>query len=103
MAQIRGIRNFDLWVSTDGTNFTEAVTKASLGDFTIGDGSNQAVQTKTFASISGVTHVELRNLNNWGGSDFYGLSEIRFAAIPEPSAALLGSLGLLALLRRRRN
>ncbi|HEX7262412.1 MAG TPA: PEP-CTERM sorting domain-containing protein, partial [Luteolibacter sp.] len=31
-----------------------------------------------------------------------GFDEVAFSSIPEPSAALLGGLGLLALLRRRR-
>jgi MYXO-CTERM domain-containing protein len=30
------------------------------------------------------------------------LNEVRFTVIPEPSAALLGGLGMLVLLRRRR-
>ncbi|MFM2197782.1 MAG: hypothetical protein RLZZ505_1214 [Verrucomicrobiota bacterium] len=39
------------------------------------------------------------NANLFGGGEFDNLS---VTAIPEPSAALLGGLGLLALLRRRR-
>jgi len=50
--------------------------------------------TDNYRGISGVT----------GGGDRVGLGEVRFATdvVPEPSSALLGTLGLLALLRRRR-
>jgi|GEM_PF-3384651 hypothetical protein len=38
----------------------------------------------------------------WSSTDSAGIDYISLTAIPEPSAALLGGLGLLALLRRRR-
>jgi MYXO-CTERM domain-containing protein len=37
------------------------------------------------------------------GSSFLGGNDIALVAVPEPEAALLGGLGLLALLRRRRS
>lgn len=42
--------------------------------------------------------------HNGGSEEITGLSEVRFdgVLVPEPSTALLGGLGLLALLRRRR-
>jgi MYXO-CTERM domain-containing protein len=49
----------------------------------------------------------LRFVNNSGNSTnkFSGLDDVTLTVspIPEPSAALLGGLGLLALLRRRRS
>lgn len=39
---------------------------------------------------------------NTDSSTAYRLDDITLSAVPEPSAAVLGSLGLLALLRRRR-
>jgi hypothetical protein len=39
---------------------------------------------------------------NVSGGSGEQINAIRIVAIPEPSAALLGGLGLLALLRRRR-
>lgn len=42
--------------------------------------------------------------NHGGDNNFYGLSEVQFdgTLIPEPSTALLGTLALLGLVRRRR-
>ena len=40
--------------------------------------------------------------NSVGGT-FLGGNDVALMAVPEPGAALLGSLGMLALLRRRRN
>jgi len=42
--------------------------------------------------------------NHGDANTFYGLSEVQFdgTLVPEPSGVLLGSLGLLALLKRRR-
>jgi hypothetical protein len=40
--------------------------------------------------------------NSGGSPSFLGGNDIVLQAIPEPSSALLGGLGLLALLRRRR-
>lgn len=48
------------------------------------------------AKTADVTSVEGTNLNA------ITISGVTFDSIPEPSAALLGGLGLLALLRRRR-
>lgn len=41
-------------------------------------------------------------LDNTGSTDLYRLSGFDVSPVPEPSAALLGGLGLLFLLRRRR-
>ena len=52
----------------------------------------------TLANITGYDNVGY-TANFFESGDNYLLS---FTAVPEPSAALLGGLGLLAILRRRR-
>lgn len=53
-----------------------------------------------FSGITGVTSLSGTYTNN---TDPHGpFNGLQIEAIPEPSAALLGGLGLLALLRRRR-
>ena len=56
-------------------------------------------------TYTGVTNVKFNDATHFSndGSDIVGLNEVRFTVIPEPSAAaLLGGLGMLVLLRRRR-
>ncbi|MCB1134500.1 MAG: hypothetical protein KDN05_25535, partial [Verrucomicrobiae bacterium] len=59
------------------------------------------------------TDFSALNIQNWGEANKYTLGANKFAwfeqgsldlvVIPEPGAALLGSIGLLTLLRRRRS
>lgn len=53
-------------------------------------------------TLTGVTQITLSDLQG-GHTTLRGWQEFAaFSAVPEPSAALLGGLGVLALLRRRR-
>jgi hypothetical protein len=78
----------------------------NLGSFSTGANntvsfSNAALLSFIQADTNGiVTLVITRNTNNTGNSVF--LDGATLTIIPEPSASLLASLGLLALLRRRR-
>lgn len=102
--RVRGIRTLDISFSTNGgISYDTTLAAGTFADFTIDDQSgDQPVQTRSFTVQSGVTHIQLSNLTTFGSTNYIGISELRFGAIPEPSAALLGGLGLLALLRRRR-
>lgn len=71
-------RSYTIGYSTDGTNFT---TTAPITTFHGGSGD---FETITFDAGTAVTRID-------------GVS-----VIPEPSTVLLGALGMLALLRRRR-
>lgn len=113
-ANNRALKTFDIAFSTDGgVTYSTAVSAASLGigNFTLHDntgvGSNGEayvpVDQRDFtATQEGVTHIQFTSLETYGSTGYVGFAEIRFGAIPEPSTALLGGLGLLALLRRRR-
>ena len=74
---------------------TETFTTSTLGYYFVG-----------FAAPTGQGIISLALSENYetadGGSSFGSYDDVSFVAIPEPSAALLGGLGLLALLRRRR-
>ena len=95
-----GTQRLDLSFSTDGGS-TYGNTVQNLA-FTRNVHPNPIpAQTQTFAAVSGVTHIKVSDLVYFAGP-YVGFAEIRFGAIPEPSTALLGGLGLLALLRRRR-
>lgn len=67
----------------------------SLSDYTLAPG-----ESASFRISSASTDTALANNQNFGALDNIGF--FGTIAVPEPSAALLGGLGLLVLLRRRR-
>ncbi len=103
----RPIKTFDISYSTDGgTNWTIPVAATSLGmtDWTtsLGTREDSYAEFRSFNTLVGATDIRFSNLQNYGDPGYFALFEIRFSAVPEPSAALLGGFGLLMLLRRRR-
>lgn len=91
----------------------------NTGAFTFGETTKtyaEAIASNTMPLTEGTTYVRFDNLvpdangqiiGTFGGlaSNQEGvatLAGLQFEVIPEPSAALLGALGLLAMLRRRR-
>ena len=98
----RTMKTFDLSFSTDGgANYTTTIAKASLGNFAAPN-DPIGVQTKTFATVSGVTTIKISNIENFGDANYVGLSEIRFEVVPEPGSLALLGLGGLLIARRRR-
>jgi len=117
----------DVWRMTNGTPMTElnysgmktAVARMDLGAGTVSlwigpTGSPVDVSGTAFATASGLSLTNLGGIringSDFGGSGaaqsfdnlIIGTSMLDVDAIPEPSAALLGALGLLGLMRRRR-
>jgi hypothetical protein len=74
--------------STNGSEAKIQIGANNIGTFDIGQ------QTNAFMTFSSINDTGV-----FGGGTFDNLS---VTLIPEPSAALLGGLGLLALLRRKR-
>lgn len=104
-----GIRNFIDFSTTDsftwngGSNINFIGASSSTTDYELDTGFT------TIGTTVGVYSRVLHNNDNFGqlsndsASPSDGLNiSARFDVVPEPSAALLGGLGLLALLRRRR-
>jgi len=75
-------------------------------------GFNNSVPVGTYFLLDGDAEVDTTNLANLANNPFimgdtgkqayFTTGSLNLVVIPEPSAALLGGLGLLALLRRRR-
>jgi len=97
-------KNFEVFSSTDGTADSGSIT--SLGTFSLPDvnpGTGLIFDiTDATSRYFLVNSTSLWNDSVPAGNDHASIGEVVFEAIPEPSAALLGGLGLLALLRRRR-
>jgi hypothetical protein len=95
----RGIQTADIYYSTDGVSWTlfgnESFTQSSG---TAGTVVGQSVD------LEGITarYIKFENLTNFGDG-YYGVNEVDFYAVPEPSALvlLLCAAGFLA--RRRRS
>jgi fibronectin-binding autotransporter adhesin len=99
----------------DGTS----ASTISFAGFSITDlaGLTNAVANNTYILMDGTATFDFTNVSNFGSGNAYALglgksayfqtdinnSSLNLVVIPEPRAALLGGLGLLALLRRRRN
>lgn len=122
----RSTKNVEIYVSPDGdiANLVKLVTAGAgihnngSGDFLLPQGPGLASYGGFDLDLSGVTNASLLNnvrliqfkpLDSYGSTpqsafpDGVGLAEVQFGgAVPEPSAALLGGLGVFALLRRRR-
>ena len=95
---------FTIQTSLDGGgNYGAASAPITLQDYTLG------FQTVALTD-TGVTHVRLNVTNdplagtNTGTADIsVGLNEVRFFQVPEPTAGILGAIGVVLMLRRRRS
>jgi hypothetical protein len=102
-------------VNTDaeGTDFTGAPIDETVTVLNVETGLNGVNSAQAFAITGQPTgrYIQLEVTDNYygqpgisAGGDRVGLGEVRVATevVPEVSSALLGALGLLGLLRRRR-
>jgi len=92
--------------STDNLTFSSP-TQYILSNTAVGGTSTAVTDTLNVAALDSAQYVKIdwfKTPANPGAGNWVFISEVDFdgSAIPEPSAALLGCLGLLALLRRRR-
>ena len=103
------VHGVTVWTGSnlDGTGLTTATpTDQRAGSVAGVNGSTGTTNTGN-TNANNTTRIWNRgNTNNISGlNSYYALSPLLTVteAIPEPSTALLGSLGILALIRRRRN
>ncbi len=99
-----------------GQTLTVNGASVTFGNFGVANlfGLDNSVNVGTYTLIDGTATINWANVSNVGSAYAYDLGagksayfktgsmQLVIEAIPEPSAALLGGLGLLALLRRRR-
>jgi hypothetical protein len=99
-----GADSFSMWMFDDGDSFGQ--TELSLGAAhlfsTTADFGDELDQIQVGGVQGFLSYFDQIRISNQTGDN--GLKEVLSATvIPEPSAALLGGLGALLLLRRRRN
>jgi hypothetical protein len=76
----------------------------SSGGWTLVTGGTGTYRGSSVIDLGEVSarYIGIEILTNTGDANRVGFAEIAVTAVPEPRAALLGGLGLLGLLRRRR-
>jgi hypothetical protein len=108
----RGLKDVTITYSTGadasglgGTLFAGQLNHASGAD------AHAYTDDLTFAPVADVKAVRIAYTSNWDDSTYaynagvYGLSEVRFSAVPEPSSLLLitlGAIGLMAYAGRKK-
>lgn len=96
----RGVVNATITVTYDGGS--TAVFNPTFSLMPNQDYNTYSTDVSFGGTLQNVTQVEFSGMSN-GGQAFLGWDEfVAYGAIPEPSVILLGGLGGLLLLRRRR-
>lgn len=98
-ANVAGTYRIDLQL--DGMDGNGGATGTMLGTITRASDNASYSFSGTNLNWAAVDSMEFLQGNNWGSNHNVDFDNV-FVAVPEPSAALLGGLGVLALLRRRR-
>ena len=97
---------FTIAYSTDGTNFGAPSAAIALQDFDLGFQTVPLSGTASHVRLT-VSNSQVVDGNQLGADPpaveaRVGLNEVRFSQIPEPGAVVLGCVGFLLMLRRRR-
>lgn len=93
----------DLAISSALLTFGGTLNVTSIGSSLVaGDTFNLFDWSSATGTFSTVNLPSLDSGLAWDQSSLYSSGQISVTAVPEPAAALLGGLGMLALLRRRR-
>lgn len=100
------LSRFTFESSTDGSawsTFSVTGVAVALGGAGIADWNHVEVSTTALSGLTDITHLRVTMTMRSGGAVWeQHLGSATMEVVPEPSTALLGGLGMLLLLRRRR-
>lgn len=91
-----------------GTEFSRFFYDIGGGPVFFGEGVEDATATDLAVSVLALDVSSVSSMtvgfdySHNGSSDFFNVDSLTVTVVPEPSAVVLGSIGLLGLLRRRR-
>lgn len=93
------------WTDVNTLDFTAPVTTGTVGSLNGNLTANRLSISSTFTiTIAESANFWIRwsDFNPSGSDDGLAIDDLSITAVPEPSAALLGCLGVLGLIRRKR-
>lgn len=93
------------WIDVNALDFTAPITVGTVGSLNGNSAANRVSISSTFTiTIAESANFWIRwsDFNPSGSDDGLAIDDLSITAVPEPSAAVLGCLGALGLLRRRR-
>jgi len=93
------------WIDVNALDFIAPVTAGTVGALNGNSTANRLAISSTFTitvAESANFWIRWSDLNATGSDDGLAVDDLSITAVPEPSAALLGCLGVLGLLCRRR-
>ncbi|MBN8457963.1 MAG: PEP-CTERM sorting domain-containing protein [Verrucomicrobia bacterium] len=95
------------WTSYNSLDFVAPVTSGTTGALNGNTSPNRttgitATITGLSVTVGGTFWIRWKDFNATGADDGLAVDDFSITAVPETSAALLGALGVLGMLRRRR-
>ena len=109
---VRGVKEYNLILCDSTLDFSDPMgtvagaTVASFNNLTLLQASADQVITGEvvdFADTAGVQYVIIDVISNYDGSNYAGLSEVRFTGVPEPATLTLLGIGMFLLRKRKLN
>lgn len=108
----RGVKEYNLILCDSTLDFSDPMgtmagaTVASFNNLTLQQASTDPVQFITgevvdFADTAGVQYVIIDVVSNYDGSNYAGLSAVRFTGVPEPATLTLLGIGMFLLRKRK--
>jgi hypothetical protein len=107
---VRGLKEYNLILCDSTLDFSDpmgtmaSATVASFNNLTLQQASADQFITGEVVDVAdtaGVQYVIIDVISNYDGSNYAGLSAVRFTAVPEPATLTLLGMGMFLLRKRK--